>query len=644
MTHLAAAALFGRWSRLSVPWLVVGGPIPVRVERLRVVPFGELRHLRGGHLALAERVRVADRGLLLSPVVGVVMDYTALVDVYDRLAATDSNNEKRDILAGAFADAGEMLVRLVTLARGRLSPAYDRTELGVSSSLTLEAVRRATGAPETAMREKWRETGDLGDAAAWAVENGSQQTLFSSTLTVERVHDGLRELATYGGTGSQDRKVDALAGLLADADADEARYVVRTALGHMRVGVGEGTIRDAIAHAFLDGSEAAIAAVERAFQVTTDFRVVAETARDEGRTGLDSLDVELFRPVQVMLAEKAESLTAALTDAASDGRALCEYKYDGIRVQIHVDGDEVRLFTRRLEDVTEQFPDVVRAVRAGVGADRAVLDGELVGYTPDTVATDARDPVAFQQLSRRVKRESDIEAMARQVPTVVHLFDCLTDGETRIDRPLSERLDRLDATFEPVDPDPDAVGAGLERGRSVWVATDDPDPAERLYRDALDAGHEGLVVKNPDAAYQPGRRVGRLLKLKPTMEPLDLVVTRATYSDGRRSEWLGRLYLGCYDPSSDTFPEVGRLSTGYTDDELAALTDRLEGLVTARDGRDVDLRPEVVLEVEYEEIQPSPEYDSGYALRFPRFLDVREELDPTDADTAERVGELYDSQ
>jgi len=572
------------------------------------------------------------------------MEYTVLVDVYDRLAATDSNNEKRDVLAAAFADAGEMLPRLVTLVRGRLSPAYDRTDLGVSSSLTLDAVLRATGAPEDAVRERWRTTGDLGDAAAWAVEHGGQQTLFSSTLTVERVHDDLRTLATYEGAGSQDRKVETLAGLVADADPNEARYVVRTALGHMRVGIGEGTIRDAVARAFLDGSADATAAVERAFQVTTDFRAVAETAREEGRAGLDALDVELFRPVQVMLAETAESTTAGVADAASDGRALCEYKYDGVRVQVHVDGDDVRLFTRRLEDATEQFPDVRRAVREAVGTDRAVLDGELVGYAPETVATDDRDPVAFQEFSRRVKRESDIEAMARAVPTVLHLFDCLAADETLLERPLSERLDRLDAAFQPVAPDPNVPTAGVERARSAWVSADDPDAAEALYRDALEAGHEGLVVKNPGAAYQPGRRVGRLLKLKPTMEPLDLVVTRATYSEGRRSEWLGRLYLGCYEPSADTFREVGRLSTGYTDEELAALTDRLEDLVVARDGRDVDLRPEVVLAVEYEEVQASAEYDSGYALRFPRFLGVREDLDPTDADTVGRVGDLYRSQ
>ena len=579
------------------------------------------------------------------------MEYAALVALYERLADTDSTNAKRDILAGAFAEADEQLDRLVTLVRGRLDPAADRRELGVSSSLTLAAIRKASGASEAAVRDRWRESGDLGDAAAWAVEHGGQQTLFSEPLTVERVHGTLRDLAGYDGAGSQSRRVDAIAGLLADAGPGEARYVVRTALGHLRVGVGEGTIRDAIAAAFLDGSDEAVDAVERAYQVTNDFRAVARTARDEGLPGLHRLDIELSRPVQVMLAEKAASLPAALADAAVDGRARCEVKYDGIRVQVHV-GDEVRLFTRRLEDVTAQFPDVVRAVEAGVTADRVVLDGELVGYTPDTVAGE-RDPVPFQHLSRRVKREADIEAMAREVPVVVHLFDCLTvGGETLLRDPLSTRLDRLADAYEAVPPEPSAGRAGLEGARAESVAVTEsadssgapPDAAERLYEAALTEGHEGLVVKNPAAVYEPGRRVGRLLKVKPTMEPLDLAVSRAMYSEGRRSDMLGRLFLACYDPEADQLREVGRLSTGYTDEELAALTDRLEDDIVSREGRAVDLRSDVVLEVEYEEIQASPEYDSGYALRFPRFLGLREDLDPQDTDTLSRIEQLYDSQ
>jgi DNA ligase-1 len=574
------------------------------------------------------------------------MEYADLVALYEQLAATESTNEKRALLASRFAGAGEQLHRLVLLARGRLYPAYNRKELGVSSQLVLAAIAKASGVAETPLRERWSETGDLGDVAAWAVESGGQQTLFSEPLTVERVHDTLRELPEFDGAGSQDRRVDTVAGLLSNADPVEARYVVRTALGHLRVGVGEGTIRDAIADAFLDGGEEAVDAVERAYQVTTDFQVVARTARDDGRSGLEQLSVELGRPVQVMLAETAEEIPAGVAEVAADGVALCEYKYDGFRVQIHADGDDISIFTRRLEDVTEQFPDVVRAVREAVTPARVMLDGELVGYTPETVEAEpqAREPLAFQQLSRRIKRESDIEATARELPVVGHVFDCLYEDGSLLSAPLRERRDRLDDVVTAVSPVPNNGVAGFELARSLRVSDDDPTAASELYREALDADHEGVMLKNPEAPYQPGRRVGRLLKHKPTMEPLDLVVTRAQYSEGRRSQLLGRLFLSCYDPETGDLLEVGRLSTGYTDEELKQLTDSLEALVVEQDGRRVELEPSVVLEVEYEELQESPEYESGYALRFPRYLRTRDTLAPEDADTIDRVERLYESQ
>lgn len=584
------------------------------------------------------------------------MEYAALVDVYERLADTDSNLAKRDILADLFVDAGELLPVVVKLVRGRLFAAHQREELGISASLTLEAICKATGVAQAAVRDRWKETGDLGDGAAWAIANQTQQSLFSEPLTVERIHETLRDIATFEGDGSQDRRVSTVAGLLSDADPEQARFVVRTALGHLRLGVGEGTIRDAIAVAFLEDDQDAIDAVERAYQVTNDYRVVAETARDEGRSGLDGLDVELFRPVQVMLAEKGEGLAESLAAAGTDGRALCEIKYDGARVQIHKQDEEIRLFTRRLEDITEQFPDVVAAVREGVTAQEVILDGELVGYTPETVTSGDRRPVPFQDFSRRIKRETDVAPMAREIPVVVHLFDCLYDGETLIEAPLSTRVERLENTFQNVSTERTEPRAGLERARSTWVdvslPTGDgpganltvPAVAKALYQDALDGGHEGLMIKNPTTDYQPGTRVGRMLKVKPTMEPLDLVVTRAMYSEGRRSDWLGRLYLACYDEDSEELLEIGRLSTGYTDDELADLTDRLEELIVSRDGRAVDLQSEVVLEVAYEEIQQSEEYGSGYALRFPRFLRVRDDLAVTDADSLERIESLYESQ
>lgn len=570
------------------------------------------------------------------------MEYSALVELYEQLRATASTDEKRSLLAAAFADSGDQLDRVVLLARGRLYPAHDRKDLGFSSSLLLGAIERATGIAEERLRERWSETGDLGDVAAWAVETGGQQTLFSEALTVERVHDRLRALSTFEGPGSQARRVDTVAGLLGDADPREARYVARTALGHLRVGVGEGIIRDAIAEAFLDGDQA-VDAVERAYQVTTDFQVVARTARADGRAGLDELSVAVGRPVQVMLAETTPDIPTGVADLADDG-VLCEYKYDGFRVQIHV-GEDVRLFTRRLQDVTAQFPDVRRAVERGVTDEGVILDGELVGYTPATLGAEGeREPLAFQQLSRRIKRESDIDRAVRDLPVVAHVFDCLYDGDSLLDTPLQQRRDRLEALTETVRPAPESGVAGLEPARAVTVPADDPEPAAALYRDALAADHEGIVLKNLRATYQPGRRVGQFLKHKPTMEPLDLVVTRAQYSEGRRSQLLGRLYLACYDPETDALREVGRLSTGYTDEELAALTTRLEKQVRAREGRAVELEPSLVLEVEYEALQESPEYDSGYALRFPRYLRTRETLAPEDADTLERIERLYDEQ
>jgi len=578
------------------------------------------------------------------------MEYAALVDVYRCLGATDSTLGKTAILAEAFADADpETLPLLVRLVRGTAFPNWRSAELGVSSNLTVEAIAKATGVADDRIEAAWRDTGDLGDAAAIAAGEATQRTLVSRELTVERVHDTLRELAGYEGAGSEGRRIDAVARLLSDADPEAARYVVRTVLGHLRVGVGEGTVRDAIAAAFLDGTYDAAAgevdvdgdavdAVERAFQVTNDFAVVTETAREEGRAGLDALDVELFRPIAVMLARKADGLADAVADVAPGHADVhAEVKYDGIRIQVHVD-DEVRLFTRRLEDVTEQFPDVVDAVRAGVTADRCILEGELVGVDPET-----GDPVAFQRLSRRVKRKYDVAELAAEVPARTYLFDAVhVDGETLLDEPLRTRLDRLAGVVDPVSgqieraagPPPGALGDA-----------DHPVAAAReRYQAALEAGHEGLMVKNLAATYQPGRRVGRMLKVKPTMEPLDLVVTRAAWSEGRRSENLGRLFLACYDPAADAVREVGRLSTGYSDETLAELTADLEPLIRETEGREVDVEPEIVLAVEYEEIQESPTYDSGYALRFPRFLRRRPDLDPTDADTIDRVADLYGSQ
>jgi DNA ligase-1 len=581
------------------------------------------------------------------------MEFATLVTTFERLDATASTLDKTALLAERFAAAGDRLGDLVVVVQGQLFPSWHSADLGVSARSARAAVAKATGVGEDELDRRWGETGDLGDAAAWAVAERTQRTLFSEPLTVDRVLTTLRAFPDFEGSGSQTRRIDELAGLVSDADPTEARYLVRLAIGHLRLGVGDGLVRDAIAAAFLtDGvplwersSEERteppaeiVEAVERAFQVTNDYPLVATTARDEGVEGMDGLDVEVGRPVQSMKAEKAESATAGIEAVAPDpADVLVETKLDGMRLQVHVDGDDVTLYTRRLEDVTAGFPEVAAAVREAVTATAAVLDGEVVGYDGET-----GELVPFQEFSRRIKREYDVDELAREIPATLYLFDALSvDGETLLDAPLRERLTRLESSFTPAE-------GRIERVRNEWLADgggEDPVArTESFYAEVLAAGHEGVMLKNGRATYQPGVRVGQMMKLKPVMEPLDLVVTRAEWSEGRRAENLGRLFLGCYDPEAGTYEEVGRLSTGYTDEELAALTQRLERHVTGEDGRQVDLEPAVVLEVEYEEIQRSTEYGSGFALRFPRFLRVRDDLDPTDADTTARVAELYDEQ
>jgi DNA ligase-1 len=561
------------------------------------------------------------------------MRYAELVDVYAALESTSSTTEKTELLAETFSSApSDRLEQLVRLVRGRVFADWESADLGVSTSLTREAITKATGVDGDRVEDWWREAGDLGTAAARAVRERTQQTLATTPLSVERVYGTVRGLADYSGEGSQGRRVDAVAGLLADADPEEATYLVRTVVGAMRLGVGEGTVRDGIAWAFLDRSDESAGAVERAYAVTNDLGLVARRAADGGRGALADLRLEVFRPVKPMLARTADSPDSALSDLGDgDGEVLLEIKYDGIRAKLHHRDGETRLFSRRLEDVTRQFPDVVEAVEPALEADSYVLEAELVGYDPET-----GDPVPFQALSRRVSREHDVAAVAAEVPVTVFVFDCVfLDGEPLLEAPLGDRLARLEAVL---DPEPTAVERAHSRRASSLEAV------TSFYESALEAGHEGAMVKNLEAAYRPGSRVGYQRKLKPTMEPLDLVVTRAKWSEGRKSDYLGRPYLACRDTAEGRLREVGRLHTGFSDEELAEFHALLEPHVLAVDGREADLDPAVVIEVEYEEIQTSPTYDSGYALRFPRFSRIRRDLGPEDADTFERVRSLYEDQ
>ena len=386
----------------------------------------------------------------------------------------------------------------------------------------------------------------------------------------------------------------------------------------MRIGVGEGGLRDALAKAF-SGKGADQNAVERAYNLTNDMGLVAKSSR---RGSLAELSVMINHPIKMMLAQLGESIEAALGEI---GTAAVEWKYDGARVQIHKDGESVRIFSRRLDNVTASLPEIAQAAKS-IRAESAILDGEAVA-----VGNDGR-PQAFQQILKRFRRKYNVDRLAAQIPLRLFLFDIIyLNGESLVDRPLTERRALLEGIAE------EQVLAGQMLTSSV-------DDAEQAYRQALIAGHEGLILKNPRSVYAPGKRGKNWLKIKPVMETLDLAVIGAKWGEGRRASLFGSYRLACRDEATGGLLDVGWVATGINDETLSELTEIFRELVISEKGMEMQIKPAVILEVAYEEIQKSPNYSSGYALRFPRLVRVRDDKSLDDADGLQRITSLYRSQ
>lgn len=570
-------------------------------------------------------------------------DLEIVAHVRDLLAdAGDDSEERRSSQDAVEPQTLEIVARF---AQGRVFPAWDSTTLDIGPSACYEAIARAAGTNVSSddIEDRLAEVGEIGDVAA-SYDFGGQQGLGAFTggdgggagggtggngtggdLTVREVAETLADLAAAEGSGSHDRKVDLLFGLFNRCSSEKARYLARLVLSEMRIGVGEGTVRDAIAAAF----DVPVDRVERALQVSNDYGRVARIARDEGVDGLDAMELEVGRPVQAMLAQ-AGTVTDALEEWETAG---VEWKYDGARVQLHHDPDgETRVFSRNMEDVTNALPEVVEFAAEHLESP-VILDGEVVAIDEDG------SPLPFQEVLKRFRRKHDVAKAREDVSVRPVFFDCLhAGGEDLLVEPLTTRHDRLRSVLLASDTHSDAVDDEDIEGLSLLWTTDDPDEIESIDADALEAGHEGIMLKNPESTYSPGRRGKHWRKRKPDVETLDCVVTGAEWGEGRRATFLGTFELSVR--AGDDLDTVGKVATGITDEKLAELTELLEPHIEAEEGQEVDIEPEVVFEVGYEEIQSSPTYSSGYALRFPRFVGVRSDKDPGDADSLERLQRL----
>ena len=525
--------------------------------------------------------------------------------------------EKIDLVAAFLAelDESELAIASGFIMGTLFSPSLDLV-IGVGSSILYEALARACGCSMEQISDMLRATGDPGLVAAAVVEKrkpiGFAAFQEEESLSITDVYQRFLAVARASGKGSQGAKVKNLQFLFSQATSLEAQYIARLAIEDMRIGVGEGGVRDAVAKAFAKNA----ADVERAFNLTNDIGLVAVSAR---AGTLSDLSVMINHPIKMMLAQLGEGIPAAMQEL---GLVALEWKYDGARVQIHKDKEKVRIFSRRLEDVTASLPEIVQTAKR-IRAESAILDGEAVA-----IGKDGR-PMAFQEILKRFRRKYNVEKLALQIPLHLFLFDLIyLDGKSVVDLPLIERRKLLERIA-----DPSILGD--------QVQSDSPELAEKIYRQALDAGHEGLILKNPKSVYAPGKRGKNWLKIKPVMETLDLVVIGAKWGEGRRASFLGSYRLGCLDQATGKLLDIGWVATGLTDEALADLTEMFRDLILVQKGMEVELKPAVIFEVAYEEIQKSQSYSSGYALRFPRLVAVRDDKSLEEADTLERVISIY---
>ncbi len=559
------------------------------------------------------------------------MRYLKLAELYEQLYKTGSTLAKTKLVADFLKKvSSNELGEVIILLQGRVFPEWDSRELGLGVRLAIKAISSASGTPAAKVEQLWKKIGDLGEVAEKVLQTKNQATLFSQRITTSKVISNLQKLASLEGAGTVDKKINLLKELLISAEPTSAKYIVRTCFEELRVGVGAGIIRDAISQAFNVDKKL----VQHGYDLSTDFGSVAKIAKEKGDNGLEKLQITVGKPIKVMLYQRVENTEEAFKVVGKP--AQCEFKYDGFRLNIHRKGKDITLYTRRLEDVTKQFPDVVKVAKEAIKSTDYVVDCEVIGFDPKT-----KKWLPFQNISERIKRKYNIEEMVRKIPVITNVFDIVyLNGKTLISEPFEKRRKAIEKIVKTI---PNKINP------AVGIITFDLKTAEDFMKHSLALGNEGIMMKNLTAKYKPGSRVGYGVKVKPAAESLDLVIVGAEWGHGKRGGWLSSFVLACRDPRTGEFLEIGKMGTGIKEKKEAGvsfgeLTKLLKPLIIEEKGGKVKVKPKVVVEVAYEEIQASPSYKSGYALRFPRMVRLRDDRMPEEADTPKRVEELYEAQ
>lgn len=541
----------------------------------------------------------------------ILVRFQTFADLCQNIETIKGRLETIEILSTAIQDLSPHNLGLfVRLILGRPFPDWSPLKLGIGPNLLFDAVAYVAGKNRDEVIQKLNTVGDLGSAVEQMMAEKSQTSFFSEDLTLSGVYASLEAIARAEGSRSQRERTRIIQSLFSQASPLEAHYITGILLDDMRIGVGEGNVRDALAKAFSVDSKL----VDSAQQVLNDMGGVAQLAK-EGEEALKSVRMQIFHPVRMMLAKQG-TISQVITDA---GRIAAEFKYDGARFQFHKQGQEVRMYSRKLEDITTSLPDIISMLLGATDHD-LIIDGEMIAIQ------DGR-PMPFQHVLKRLRRKHGIADATKEVTLIPNVFDILyLNGEMLLKKKFEERREILCRV--------------LKTYVTPQLISDDVTSIESYYHAALDAGHEGVMLKMLNSEYTPGVRGKDWIKIKPEADTLDLVVIGAEWGEGKRAHLYGSYLLAARQ--DDQVIPVSRVATGLSDEQLLMLYNTLKDHVINTDGKMVYFEPVLVFEIGYSEIQRSPNYEGGYTLRFPRFIQLRDDKDIREANTIGDIREIFE--
>ena len=578
------------------------------------------------------------------------MEFSTLAEIFQRMEKTSKRIELTDILVELLKKTPkEILPNVVYLLQGIIRPNFEGVELGIAEKLAIRAISKSSGLSVKKIEDDYREGGDLGLTASNILKLKTQTTFTVEKITVERVYDTLFKIAKLEGKGSQDLKMKYISSMLNDATPVEAKFVMKILLGTLRLGVAENTVMDALAIAFT-GKKENKEEIENAYNVSSDLGKVSLAVATDGIEEIKKFKISLFNPIRPMLADRVKSETEAIKKMPQLFAA--EYKLDGERVQIHKQMNKIILFSRRLENITQYYPDIIENIGKSINVDEGIFEAEIVPINENT-----GEFLPFQELMHR-RRKHKLEEAVLQYPITVNFFDVLYfDNRNCLNLEYTKRREILEKVVKE-DNFSKLVPMSLVKNENE---------VEDFLENSINSGCEGLMLKTPNAGYRAGARGSNWLKLKREYrnelgDSLDLIVIGAYFGRGRRTGLYGTLLLGTYNPENDTFPSICKVGTGFTDESLDQLYQILSNKVILKKNSrvvsemeaDVWLAPELVLEVVASEITLSPIHktglnlvreNSGFALRFPKFTGkIRHEKAVEDASTHDEVLALYKNQ